>query len=209
MGFYHPHTLIGDAQRHGVTVCPVDVQRSRFDCAMEPDGAVRMGYRYVKGMGEIRRQRLDSEIELGKYRSLEDFCRRTRLPIDTLRKLATAGAFRSLGVERREALWRIQAYAPAEHGDEIPNLADELEEEVGLKPAGEMMQMRMDFAATELSTVFRGTEFHRPALERVGVLTATELRKLAERLRDKQPSRDQIVPANGVMRRSVDELATG
>ena len=209
MGFYHPHTLIGDAQRHGVTVCPVDVQRSRFDCAMEPDGAVRMGYRYVKGMGEVRRQRLDSEIELGKYRSLEDFCRRTRLPIDTLRKLATAGAFRSLGVERREALWRIQAYAPAEHGDEIPNLADELEEEVGLKPAGEMMQMRMDFAATELSTVFRGTEFHRPALERAGVLTATELRKLAERLRDKQPSRDQIVPANGVMRRSVDELATG
>ena len=190
MGFYHPHTLIGDAQRHGVKVRSIDVQRSRFDCTMEPDGAVRMGYRYVKGMGEVCQSRLDSEIERGKYRSLEDFCRRTRLPIDMLRKLATAGAFRSLGIERREALWRIQAYAPAEHGDEIPSMADELEEDVELKPANEMVQMRMDFAATQLSTVFRGTEFHRPALDRAGALTAAELQKLAARLRDKRPSRN-------------------
>ncbi|MCY3800797.1 MAG: error-prone DNA polymerase [Chloroflexi bacterium] len=208
MGFYHPHTLIGDAQRHGVTVRSVDVQCSRFDCTMEPDGTVRMGYRYVKGVGEVCRPRLDSEIERGKYRSLEDFCRRTRLPIDMLRNLATAGAFRSFGIERREALWRIQAYAPAEHGDEIPSLADELEEEVGLKPANEMTQMRMDFAATQLSTVFRGIEFHRPTLERAGVLTATELQKLAARLRDKRPSRNQAVRANGSVRQSVaDESA--
>ncbi|MCY4108891.1 MAG: error-prone DNA polymerase, partial [Chloroflexi bacterium] len=162
MGFYHPHTLIGDAQRHGVTVRSVDVQRSRFDCTMEPDGAVRMGYRYVKGVGEVCRTRLDSEIERGRYQALEDFCRRTHLPIDMLRKLATAGAFRSLGVERREALWRIQAYAPAEHGDELPSLADELEEDVELKPANEMTQMRMGFPPPPCSPQFPGIEFHGP-----------------------------------------------
>lgn len=196
MGFYHPHTLIGDAQRHGVTVRSVDVQRSHFDCTMEPDGAVRMGYRYVRGVGEAYQERLDREVEPGEYRSLEDFCRRTRLPIDILEKLATAGAFRSLGVERRKALWRIQAYAPAEHGNEIPDLADELEDEVALEPAAEMVQMQMDFAATELSTAFRGTEFHRPILERVGALTATELKRLAEKLRKEKPSCDEGMKSN-------------
>jgi error-prone DNA polymerase len=50
MGFYHPATLVKDAQRHGVRFAPVDVQRSAWPCTIEPDGTVRLGLRYVAGL---------------------------------------------------------------------------------------------------------------------------------------------------------------
>jgi error-prone DNA polymerase len=50
MGFYHPATLVKDAQRRGVRFNPIDVQVSDWDCAVEPDGAVRLGLRYVRGL---------------------------------------------------------------------------------------------------------------------------------------------------------------
>jgi error-prone DNA polymerase len=50
MGFYHPATLVKDAQRRGVRFNPIDVQVSNWDCAVEADGAVRLGLRYVRGL---------------------------------------------------------------------------------------------------------------------------------------------------------------
>jgi len=50
MGFYHPSTLVKDAQRRGVRFHPIDVQRSAWDCTVEPDGAIRLGLRYVHGL---------------------------------------------------------------------------------------------------------------------------------------------------------------
>ncbi|HEY3380230.1 MAG TPA: error-prone DNA polymerase [Vicinamibacterales bacterium] len=52
MGFYHPATLVKDAQRHGVRFAPVDVQQSDWSCTVEVDGAVRLGLRYVSGLRE-------------------------------------------------------------------------------------------------------------------------------------------------------------
>jgi error-prone DNA polymerase len=52
MGFYHPSTLVKDAQRRGVRFQPIDVQLSAWDCTVEPDGAVRLGLRYVNGLRE-------------------------------------------------------------------------------------------------------------------------------------------------------------
>ena len=52
MGFYHPSTLVKDAQRRGVRFHPVDVQISDWDCTVEPDGAIRLGLRYVTGLRE-------------------------------------------------------------------------------------------------------------------------------------------------------------
>src|SRR5207247_9658398 len=48
MGFYHPATVVKDAQRHGVQVRPIDVTRSDWKCTLE-DGAIRLGLRYVLG----------------------------------------------------------------------------------------------------------------------------------------------------------------
>jgi error-prone DNA polymerase len=50
MGFYHPSTLVKDAQRHGVRFAPIDVQVSDWDCRVEPDGRVRLGLMYVNGL---------------------------------------------------------------------------------------------------------------------------------------------------------------
>jgi len=50
MGFYHPSTLVKDAQRRGVRFHPIDVQISAWDCTVEADGGVRLGLRYVAGL---------------------------------------------------------------------------------------------------------------------------------------------------------------
>jgi error-prone DNA polymerase len=50
MGFYHPSTLVKDAQRRGVRFQPIDVQISEWDCTVEKDGSIRLGLRYVNGL---------------------------------------------------------------------------------------------------------------------------------------------------------------
>jgi error-prone DNA polymerase len=50
MGFYHPSTLVKDAQRRGVRFHPIDVQSSDWDCTVEEDGVIRLGLRYVSGL---------------------------------------------------------------------------------------------------------------------------------------------------------------
>src|SRR6266581_3045026 len=52
MGFYHPSTLVKDAQRRGVRFHPIDVQISNWECTVELDGAIRLGLRYVHGLRE-------------------------------------------------------------------------------------------------------------------------------------------------------------
>src|SRR4029453_9189050 len=52
MGFYHPSTLVKDAQRRGVRFHPIDVQVSDWNCTIETDGAIRLGLRYVNGLRE-------------------------------------------------------------------------------------------------------------------------------------------------------------
>src|SRR5690606_8642253 len=70
MGFYSASTIVGDAQRHGVEVRPVDLCHSSWDCTLEPIDtaslderqwkfAVRMGLRFVKGLGEREKARLE------------------------------------------------------------------------------------------------------------------------------------------------------
>ena len=50
MGFYHPATLVKDAQRRGVRFTSVDVQHSDWNCRVDPDGSIRLGLRYVSGL---------------------------------------------------------------------------------------------------------------------------------------------------------------
>ncbi len=50
MGFYHPATLVKDAQRHGVRFAPIDVQESDWLCRVDPDGRVRLGLMHVNGL---------------------------------------------------------------------------------------------------------------------------------------------------------------
>jgi error-prone DNA polymerase len=67
MGFYHPATLVKDAQRRGVRFNPIDVQVSDWDCTVEGDGAVRLGLRYVRGL----RAEIGQKIAAAEGRKLQ------------------------------------------------------------------------------------------------------------------------------------------
>ena len=117
MGFYSPATIVEDAKRHRIVVEPIDAQFSEWDCTLKPCArssggfAVRMGLRYVKGLGERERDKILGAREAGPFASLQDFVRRTNLDEGSLGGLAEAGAFDSLHVDRRAALWDIRRLA--------------------------------------------------------------------------------------------------
>ena len=113
MGFYSPATIIDDGKRRGVHYFPVDVRTSAWDCTivpMEPieDAAVRMGLRYVKGLGEGDWERIEKARQGGPFASMEDFSKRTRLDEKALTALAEAGAFQGFEATRRSALWKAR-----------------------------------------------------------------------------------------------------
>jgi error-prone DNA polymerase len=106
MGFYTPATLIEDAKHHGVEVLPIDINKSAWDCTLEHLN-VRMGLRYVKGLGTFERERIESAH--GPYPNLATFVRDTRLNKKALHALAEAGAFECFGLNRRDAIWQVRS----------------------------------------------------------------------------------------------------
>jgi error-prone DNA polymerase len=127
MGFYAPATIVDDARRHGVIVRAVDVRESAWDCSLEPypesagGFTVRMGLRYVKGLGEGDWKRIEEARRVSPFASVEDFVRRTRLDQGALTALAEAGAFEGF-LDRRAALWEVLARV---REDSLPLAASE------------------------------------------------------------------------------------
>jgi error-prone DNA polymerase len=118
MGFYSHATIVGDAQRHGVEIRPVDVERGRWDCTLEAVSrrgpgrfAVRMGLRYVKGLGRRQWERIRVARDDRAFISVEDFVDRAGLDEGTVSRLAEAGALAGLEQGRRAALWRVRGAA--------------------------------------------------------------------------------------------------
>ncbi|HEX9786482.1 MAG TPA: error-prone DNA polymerase, partial [Candidatus Binatia bacterium] len=117
MGFYMPATIVEDAKRHHVVVRAIDAQTSEWDCTLEPSVesaggfGVRMGLRYVKGLGEREWQKIAPARRLAPFVSLQDFVRRTALDEGSLSALAEAGAFDTFHIDRRTALWDVRRLA--------------------------------------------------------------------------------------------------
>jgi error-prone DNA polymerase len=107
MGFYHPFTLVKDAQRHGVRFRPVDVTTSGHRCSLE-DGEVRLGLNYVRGLREEAAKRIEAERAARPFASLQEFVDRTGLRRDEQRNLAEVGALNAFGLTRRSALWQVE-----------------------------------------------------------------------------------------------------
>jgi len=113
MGFYHPSTIVKDAQRHGLRVRPVDVTCSEWPCTLEcecgrEDAAphdrpgckimLRMGLRYVRGLREEAAQTLVCERNARQFTSVDDLARRVpELRRNELNMLAQIGALNSIG----------------------------------------------------------------------------------------------------------------
>jgi len=111
MGFYQPAQIVIDARKHGVEVRPVDINYSDWDNTLEEKVgkycAVRLGFRQVKGIREEDVQMLVA-ARTTPYTNIHTL-REAGVPQTTLEKLADADAFRSLGLDRRQALWEVSA----------------------------------------------------------------------------------------------------
>ncbi len=177
MGFYAPHTLVADAKRHGVEVRPVDVNRSGWDCTLEEGGALRLGLRMVKGLGEAAGRRVEKARGEG-YPSVGDLARRARIPRHELTRLALAGVLASLKPTRREALWEIQALGPLDADDLFFGMAMD-ETQVALPAMSVHERVIADFDTVGLSLEKHPLELLRPALRKRGAVTAEGLKRVA------------------------------
>ncbi|MDR7617352.1 MAG: error-prone DNA polymerase, partial [Armatimonadota bacterium] len=186
MGFYAVHTLVDDARRHGVVVRPVDVLRSDWDCTLEPcahsrDGlAVRVGLRYVKGLGEQDGRRILNSRAEGGWRSLGEFVRRTGLGRRPLLSLAEADAFSGFGLSRREALWEVRALLRRK-GDALP--ADVPEDPVAFEPLSLLEAIRWDYEATDHSARGHPLQPLRPWLTEQGLPDAQTVATMRDGVR--------------------------
>ena len=103
MGFYHPATLVKDAQRHGLKMLPMDVTKSDWKCTLEPSAAsqrpsLRLGLKYSRGLREPAGQALVRERSLSPFTSIHDLARRVpELRKDELTMLAQIGALNEIG----------------------------------------------------------------------------------------------------------------
>ena len=226
MGFYHPSVLVEDLKRHGVTVLPVDVNRSDIRClpeAMEattenrdlPPGpsllsgtlpqpallpptylefatpttqavkkthAMRIGFNYVRDLGEDGRQAIVAERQSGDaYKSFDDFLDRLRGgPIGprAVRNLLMVGAFDSLGHQRRELLWGWQERW---HGHGLRR-GIQTQSELRLNAApprlpelDEFDVNQLEYRISDLSTGHHIIHFCRERLQALGALESSKL----------------------------------
>ena len=173
MGFYQPAVIVHDARRHGVRVLPADVTRSRVDCTME-DGALRMGLRYVRGVGEAAWPALEAAAAAGPYASVEDFARRTGLGKEALEHLAAAGAFAGLGLARRDALWQVEDQGRLTARGTLPGALD-----TGAAPRFPTLPpaetTAADYRHAGLSVDRQPLAFFRRELNRLGTVAASKL----------------------------------
>ena len=180
MGFYSTHSLCQDARRHGVLVLGPDVNRSADAAVLEPcetstgGVAVRLGLSSVRGVGPEPAAAITGDAP---YESMEHLVRamsRERpLDLPVLEALAAAGAFYSLGLDRREALWAAGAAAQsaasrlpgAVTGTRVPEL----------RPMSPQEQAAADLWTTGVAPDGHPTRFHRSELDAAGVVVAADL----------------------------------
>jgi error-prone DNA polymerase len=118
MGFYSPATIIEDAKRHAIEVRPASVTMSEWDCTLESPAedrgfAIRVGLRYIKGLGLADFDRIEAARKAAPFTSVEDLASRTGLDRGALSMLAEAGAMEALTPSRRTALWKALGEAQA------------------------------------------------------------------------------------------------
>jgi error-prone DNA polymerase len=175
MGFYHPATLIKDAQRHGLRVLPIDVTCSDWDCAVTPEGHLRLGLRYARGLRAEAGTAIVRERLRAPFTSMDDLARRVpELHKDELRTLAKIGAVNFIrNIRRRDALWESELVMRPSG----PLLA-QLEAIEAASPLEQMTvkeRLHADFSGTGLTVGRHPMSYYRPQLDTQGVLRASEL----------------------------------
>ena len=157
MGFYAPAQIVRDAREHGVEVYEADVNMSAWDNTLTRDSAgktaLRLGLRQIEGMQAVWAERIAASRANG-YADLDSFAARTRLPQRALRILADADCFRSISVDRRNALWSVRRLPD---DDTLPLFAAARERDIAFEPDAFLPAMPLaehvaaDYQTTRLS----------------------------------------------------------
>ena len=154
MGFYSPQALIQTARRQKIKILPIDVNASIWDHQLEEVDAkpgqpkifgIRLGFRLVSGLSQKAvDQFLGVRANHGLWTSLDHFIQTTSIYRDDYSALAAANAFQSLGVERFDALWRVEAVP-------YKDMIDVDERRLKWKSKSSLDRTQMDFKATGVS----------------------------------------------------------
>jgi error-prone DNA polymerase len=159
-----------------VEIRPVDVNHSCWDCTLEA-GAVRLGLRMLRGLGERAAIAIEQARCAGPFRSLEDFSQRTKLNPATVHRLARADAFGSLALDRRQSLWRSlgqrQEVRPLFEDADFFESDEELA--VSLPAMDPRDEVLADYQTAGLSLKAHPVSFYRTRLTQLKVLPAAEL----------------------------------
>ena len=201
MGFYAPAQLIRDAVEHGVEVRPADINRSDYWSILEsgsPAGprawprhqqmrdvirsthAIRLGLTEIRGLKQDHAMRLMARRGTG-YGSVRDLWLRTGLPISALEVLSEADAFRSLGLNRRKALWAVRGLKGSDGAETLPLFktagvpAPRGEPEPDLPLMGHGEDVIHDYRTTSYSLKAHPLSFLRGSLKRRGIVPCAEL----------------------------------
>ncbi|MEZ5802812.1 MAG: error-prone DNA polymerase [Rhizobiaceae bacterium] len=201
MGFYAPAQLIRDAQDHGIEILPVDVNRSDWDCTLTPAPfdpsrvtprhstmrkvirsrhAVQLGFRQVKGLPD------KAMIEFvkrrgGGYNSVRDVWLRSGLERRQIEILAQADAFRSIGLDRRTALWAVRALDTKSAAESLPlfdrvdTVLRDLEPEAKLPAMSLGQHVIHDYRSLGFSLKAHPLSFFRERLDRLGIVPNVRL----------------------------------
>jgi error-prone DNA polymerase len=205
MGFYHPATLVKDAQRHGVEVRPIDVQRSGVLCRWEdrekgtrPVGAIRLGFKFVRGLRARGAMSVETAQAQAPFADAEDLARRCVLQESEFQILASVGALASFGLTRRAALWQAARLSkPA--GPLLDRLSDPEPSPLPEMTAAE--ETRADYSGSHLTLGPHPLAYLRPHLARKGVTPADGLAAL--------PSGAKVRTAGSVIVRQRPGTAKG
>jgi error-prone DNA polymerase len=187
MGFYQPAQLVRDAREHDVEVRGVDVGHSEWDSTLEPASdpasrlmAVRLGFRQVRGLAELDVERLIAARAAGA-REVADLAA-GGVSTRALTLLAEADAFRSMGLNRREALWAVKGLdrvaAKAKVEAQAPLLAlmgARAEPKVALPAMRKGEEVTEDYRTVGLSLKAHPCAFFRTRMQEMGVVRASDL----------------------------------
>jgi len=185
MGFYSPAVLIKDAQRHGLRVRPIDVQRSLAVCSLEVEAdnslSLRIGFNYARGMRSTSVEALlDERILRGPFVSVDELA--FRVPVLNRKELvllARIGSLNTLGrVEhRRDALWQVEE-AGRPVGPLLRGVANAPLAQVQSTPLAAMTtdeRLAADYAGVGLTTGPHPMAYHRQQLRANNILSAAEM----------------------------------
>ncbi len=161
MGFYAPAQIVRDAREHGVEVRSLDINHSGWDNTLEEgsDGslALRLGFRQANGIQAAEAQRLLAARQQG-FASVEQLSVRAKLYGRPMRILADADAFRSLGLDRRQALWAVRRLP---EDDPLPLFSYAMADELAAEPEANLPEMSMgEHVATDYQTLRLSLKAH-------------------------------------------------